>query len=416
VHEEERTPLRICLLAYRGNPYSGGQGIYIHYLSRELDRLGHEVHVISGPPYPEVVDGITVHKVESLDLYKMPRTPWRDVARVTSPLRLYEYLAVCVGTFPEPYTFSIRAYHRLRALMSEMKFDIVHDNQCLASGLLLMKRLGIPVVATIHHPIDIDREIELAQAHNWRHGLRLRRFYSFLGMQHRVSPQLDRTITVSERSAEDIRRFFKIGDDSLRVVLNGVDTDFFNSNGSTAKRPNSLIMVSSGNGRTKGLPFLLDALQEIRKETPATLTVVGNGSPEGEPARLVREHGLQEAVTFTGKIDRDELGELYATSEIAVVPSLYEGFGLPAAEAMSCRLPVISTRAGALPEVVGEDGSSGVLVPAGDAPAITSALRRLLGDAGLRKRMGEAGRRRVEENFSWRQAAERTVKVYEEVV
>lgn len=403
-------------MAYRGNPYSGGQGVYIHYLSRELLRLGHEVHVISGPPYPEVVDGVSVHRVESLDLYKMPRTPWRDLARVTTPLRLYEYLAVCLGAFPEPFTFSIRAYHRLKALMPRLRFDVIHDNQCLAHGLLLMKRLGLPVVATIHHPIAIDLDIELAQARNWRHRLRLRRFYSFLGMQHRVSPRLDRIITVSRKSAEDIRRLFKVDDSSIRVVLNGVDTDFFNCNGSVPKRPDSLIMVSSGNGHTKGLPVLLDALTQIRRDTPATLTVVGNGAPGSEPALLVQRHGLQDAVTFTGRIGKDELAGLYAGSEVAVVPSLYEGFGLPAAEAMSCRLPIVSTRAGALPEVIGEDGSSGILVPTADSAALAAAIKRLLRDGALRRRMGEAGRRRVEANFSWRQAARRTLHVYEELL
>jgi len=403
-------------LSYRGNPYSGGQGIYIYYLSRELQNLGHEVHVLSGPPYPEVVDGITVHKLESLNLYESPNTFWQDLARVRNPLRLYEFLMVCLGTFPEPFTFSIRAFHRLRALLSQQRFDIVHDNQCLAYGLLLMKRLKIPVVATIHHPIAIDRAIELAQAKNLRERFRLRRWFSFIGMQRRVSSRLDRVITVSKRSAEDISRIFKVSDDALRVVLNGVDTDFFFSNGEIPKEPNSLIMVSSGNGHTKGLPFLLKALLQVREDTGATLTVVGNSAPDGEPARLVREYGLEDAVTFTGKIEREALARLYAGAQIAVVPSLYEGFGLPAAEAMSSGLPIVSTRAGALPEVVGEDGVAGFLVPPADPGALAMALEHLLSSEHLRRSMGEAGRKRVEENFSWQQAAKRTVQIYEELL
>jgi glycosyltransferase involved in cell wall biosynthesis len=408
--------LRICLLSYRGNPYSGGQGIYIYYLSRELRDLGHEVHVISGPPYPEVVDGITLHKLESLNLYESPNTFWQDLLRVRNPLRFYEFLMVCLGTLPEMLTFSIRAYNRIRALQPTLKFDVIHDNQCLAYGLLLMKRLNIPVVATIHHPIHIDRQIELAQAKSLREKWRLWRWFSFIGMQRRVSPRLDRIITVSRTSAGDIQRYFKVPEKLLRVVLNGIDIDFFHGDGQMPREPNSLIMVSSGNGHTKGLPYLLQALHKLRNETGIRLTVVGNGNPEAEPATLVREYGLEDTVSFTGKIKREELARLYATAEIAVVPSLHEGFGFPAAEAMSSRLPIVSTMAGALPEVVGKNGSAGILVPPRDADALATALKRLLADKQLGRNMGEAGRKRVVENFSWRQAARQTVQVYEELL
>ena len=235
-------------------------------------------------------------------------------------------------------------------------------------------------------------------------------------MQNRVSRRLERVITVSENSAEDINRILKVRRDALRVIHNGVDTDFFDGNGRYPKEPNSLIMVSSGNGHIKGLPFLLEALHKVRQEIPAKLTVVGNGTPDGEPTRLIREHGLEEAVTFTGKIDKDELARLYAETEIAVVPSLYEGFGLPAAEAMSCGLPIVSTMAGALPEVVGEDGRAGFLVPPADPDNLAAALLRLLNDKQMGRNMGDAGRKRVLENFSWHQTAINTVRVYEELL
>jgi glycosyltransferase involved in cell wall biosynthesis len=313
-------------------------------------------------------------------------------------------------------TFSIRAYNRIRALQPTLKFDVIHDNQCLAYGLLLMKRLNIPVVATIHHPIHIDRQIELAQAKSLREKWRLWRWFSFIGMQRRVSPRLDRIITVSRTSAGDIQRYFKVPEKLLRVVLNGIDIDFFHGDGQMPREPNSLIMVSSGNGHTKGLPYLLQALHKLRNETGIRLTVVGNGNPEAEPATLVREYGLEDTVSFTGKIKREELARLYATAEIAVVPSLHEGFGFPAAEAMSSRLPIVSTMAGALPEVVGKNGSAGILVPPRDADALATALKRLLADKQLGRNMGEAGRKRVVENFSWRQAARQTVQVYEELL
>lgn len=408
--------LRICLLSYRGNPYSGGQGIYIHYLSRELQEMGHEVHVVTGPPYPEVVEGITVHKLESLNLYETPATSWAAITRINTPLRFFEFLAVSLGTFPEPLTFSIRAYYRLRSLMAKQPFDIIHDNQCLGYGLLPMKRLRVPVVATIHHPIHIDRSIEFAQAKDRWDKFRIWRWFSFIPMQESVATRLDRVMTVSQSAAEEIREMFGVPEESLRVVFNGVDVDFFGNNGHVPREPHRLIMVSSGNGRTKGLPYLLEAVRQLRHEVPLSLTVVGNNDLDAEPARLVRQLGLDDIVTLTGRIDRQELADLYSASEIAVVPSLHEGFGFPAAEAMSSRLPVISTTAGALPEVVGEDGHAGLLVPPGDSAALATALRLLLDDEALRHRMGERGRKRAVDNFSWRQAARNTVSVYEELL
>jgi len=279
-----------------------------------------------------------------------------------------------------------------------------------------MKRLKVPVVATIHHPIPIDKEIEFAQAKGVWDRFRLRRWYSFLPMQYRVSPRLDRVITVSDSSAEDIRRIFKVPAAALRVVHNGVDIDFFHNGDNIPKEPHSLIMVSSGAGHTKGVPYLLEAIRLLRTESEVKLTIVGNDDPDSEPAKMAREYGLEDIVTFTGGIEREELARYYSTAEIAVVPSLHEGFGFPAAEAMSCGLPVISSSAGALPEVVGRDGETGILVPPADSEALVAAIKQLLDNEELRKKMGQAGRKRVETKFSWKEAVVKTVKVYEELL
>jgi len=354
-----------------------------------------------------------MHKLESLNLYDSQYSLWRDLSRVRNPLRLYEFLMVSLGMFPEPFTFSIRAYNRLRELSSHQKFDIVHDNQCLGYGLLLMKRLKIHVVATIHHPIPIDEDIELSLAKNRREISRLKRWYSFLGMQRKVSPRMDRVITVSKSSAQDTHRIFHVPDKALRVIYNGVDTNLFHNDGSLAKEPHSLIMVSSGQGHIKGISYLLKALHSLRREAEVKLTIVGTAALESESERLVKEYGLEDVTVFTGGIDKEELIRCYSTAEIAVVPSLYEGFGFPAAEAMSCGLPVVATTAGALPEVTGE---TGILVPPADSDALAVAIKRLLDDEQLRKRMGEAGRKRIERNFRWEQTAKKTLQVYEELL
>ena len=409
--------MRICLLSYRGEPFCGGQGVYIHYLSKELCNLGHEVRLLSGNPHPNVVDAVKMEKLESLDLYGVNRgrIPPRPL-RILTPLNFYEFVSVLSGTFPELLTFSTRAYLRLRQCLRRERFDVVHDNQCLGYGLLLMKRLGLPVVATIHHPISIDRGIEMAQAASWWWRFRMRRWYSFLSMQRRVSRRIDRVITVSNCSAEDIGRDFGVPKDRLRVVYNGVDSSLFTKDESIPREANSLITVG-GAGQIKGLCYLLKALQMLRDDTEAKLTIVGNAPSNGQyPMSLVREYGLEDRVRFTGRVTPEALVGRYSAAEIAVVPSLYEGFGFPAAEAMCCKVPLVATRAGALPEVTGEDGEAGVLVPPADPVALAAAIRRLLGDEMLRKRMGEAGRQRVENKFTWREAARKTVEVYQELM
>ena len=408
--------MKICLLSYRGHPYCGGQGVYIHYLSKELCNLGHEVHLLSGPPHPNVVDAVRMQRLESLDAYswrsRLPPEPFR----LLTPLNFYEYVAVFLGTFPEPFTFSLRAYSRLRRIMPQEKFDVIHDNQCLGYGLLLMKRLGVPVVATIHHPVSIDRGLDVAQAEGWWNKFKMMKWYSFIRMQRWVSRRMDRIITVSNSSAADINRHFKVREDKLRVVYNGVDSDLFSRDDSVAKEPRSLITVG-GVGQIKGLPYLLKALSLLKDEVDLKLTIVGNAPSDGQyPSRLIKEYGLENRIRFTGRLDSKDLVKRYSASEIAVVPSIYEGFGFPAAEAMSCRVPLVCTRGGALPEVVGQDGEAGVLVPTADPHALARAIRCLLDDEPLRKRMGEVGRERVRGRFTWREAARKTVEVYQELL
>ncbi len=411
--------MKICLLSYRGKPNCGGQGVYIYFLSRELQSMGHEVHVISGPPYPIVEEGITLHKLESLMLYdrleRFPKDfPWKN----PTPLNLYEYACVCLGLFPEPLTFSIRAVMKLYQLHKEHQFDIIHDNQGLGHGMLLLKPLlKIPVVATIHHPVTVDKDMDMAATTSLRWKWRLIRWYSFIGMQKKVARRMDRVITVSHNSEDDIVEAFKIDRKKMRVVHNGTDTDLFKPSKSIKRRPNSVLTVNSGDSPIKGADYLLQAMKMLRNGASSPqLTIVGRNVPDGRNAKMVKKLGIEDMVTFTGRIDDDELVDLYSSSEVAVVPSLYEGFGFPAAEAMACGTPVIASRAGALPEVVGENNEAGISVPPADAESLAKAIKKLMADEELRKEMGEAGVRRVEEHFNWRRAAEDTVKVYEELL
>jgi glycosyltransferase involved in cell wall biosynthesis len=409
--------MKVCLLTYRGNMYCGGQGIYVYYLAKALRELGHEVHIMTGPPYADAPEGVKVHRIEGLNLYETyGLASLQHPLRLLHPINFYEVVATSLGMFPEINTFSIKAYLRLREIMAREKFDIIHDNQTLGYGLLLAKGLGVPVIATIHHPIYIDMKADLAQARHFVNKLRRMMFYSFLVMQHAVAKHMDRVITVSDISAADTARVFKISRDRVRIVPNGIDTAVFNKAKGVDKDPNSVLMVGNTEDRKKGVVYLLKAIQLLRDEIDLRLVIVDRqGDHTRYAPRLVHEHGLENLVTFTGRLDTPDLVRRYSAAEVAVTASVYEGFGLPCAEAMSCGTPVIATRAGALPEVVGSDGA-GVLVPPADPYALAAEIKRLLLDGGLRQRMGATARKRIEECFSWHVAAKKTVEVYEEVL
>ncbi|MER5766737.1 glycosyltransferase family 4 protein [Streptomyces sp. NPDC001985] len=405
--------MRIALLTYKGNPYCGGQGVYVRHLSRELARLGHTVDVIGAQPYPvldEGVEGVTLTELPSLDLYRSPdpfRTPARDEYR--DWIDRLEVATMWTGGFPEPLTFSLRARRHLAARRG--RFDVVHDNQTLGYGLLA--DLGAPLVTTIHHPITVDRRLELDAADGWQRRASVRRWYGFTRMQKRVARRLPSVLTVSGSSRQEIVGHLGVREDRVRVVHIGADTELFSPDPAVPEVPGRIVTTSSADVPLKGLVHLVEALARLRTAHPdAHLVVVGRRAEDGPVARLIERHGLAGAVEFVKGISDTELVGLVRGAQIACVPSLYEGFSLPAAEAMATGTPLVATTGGAIPEVAGPDGESALAVPPGDAGALAAALGRLLGDPELRARLGAAGRARVLERFTWAKAAQGTVELY----
>lgn len=410
------TPLRICFLTYRGNPQCGGQGVYTRHLTRELAALGHTVDVWSGPPYPHLDAGVSLRRVPSLDLWN-PEAFFRrpTLPELRDPINRVEWLSTITGGFPEPVTFTRRVARAHRRLTEAERYDVIHDNQSLGDGLLELRK-RVPVVATIHHPITVDRDIAYASAANTLRRLGVRRWYSFIPRQKRVAAQLDCITTVSKASAADIERDFGIDRSRMRVVENGVNLDVFRPRPEVSRRSDLLISTISATAPLKGFRFLLEAFAELRAHRPdLTLKVVGR---DGHKAtnRRIRELGLEGAVQFTGALTDLEITRAYAEATMAVVPSLYEGFGLPAAEAMACEVPVVSTSAGALPEVVGTDGASGVLIPPASSVSLARSIGELLDAPERRRAMGTAGRQRVHRLFAWRRAAEGVVEIYRDLI
>jgi len=395
--------------------YCGGQGVYMYYLCHELLALGHEVHAIVGPPYPELPNGVTTHKLDGLDLFlkKKDIFPKGNPFGIFKPFNLYELITSRMGHFNEMLTFSVKAFLKLKELMPKHHFDVIHDNQTLGYGLLMMKTFEVPIIATIHHPLPIDTKSDLSQLTSIRSRFKRAIMYPPF-MQGIVAKRLDMVITDSQASEGDIRQIFKVKPDNTRVVYCGVDTSTFRPNG-FVKEPNKLIMVGRTDDRKKGVIYLLKALKMLKNNCDVNLTIVDEVYPFSVAYVLAEKYDIMDRVTFTGRISTEKMVEHYGQSEIAITSSIYEGFGLPAAEAMSCQVPVIATTGGSLPEVV-KHGYTGLLVPPANASALANAILRLMDDEPLRKQLGEAGRKRVESSFTWQRTAQATVDVYEEAI
>ena len=405
--------LKICLLGYRSNPFSGGQGIYIRYLSRALKDAGHTVDVISGQPYPLLDDGIGLIKLPSLNLFEeeshIKALKWKHLGSFTD---FFEWFSMATGGFPEPYTFG----RRLEKYFKKHKpdYDIVHDNQSLCYGTLALQRSDVTLVTTIHHPITSDLSIALANEPNWQMRLLIKRWHSFLRMQKNVVSRLKHIVTVSEVSRRDIADAFKIPAANLKVVHNGIDTETFKPNPEITRVPYRIMATASADQPLKGLQYLLRAIAELVFTYPEIhLEVLGKLKPDGDTEKLVTQLNLQKHLTFTSGVATQEVVNMYARASLVVVPSVYEGFGLPAGEAMSCGVPVISTNGGALPEVVGD---CGIIVPVRDPEAIAQAIKELINNPDKRSALSKRGRKRILEHFSWRVAAQEMADLYYEVL
>ena len=406
-------PLRLAYLTYRGKPHVGGQGVYTRHLTKALTDLGHHVEVFGGQPYPVLDPRVELHKLPSLDIFN-DQYPGRFPAywELNNWPNVLEALYFLKGTFAEPLTFSLRAFRALRERSED--FDLVHDNQCLGKHILAIEEM-IPTIVTLHHPITKDRKLEMAHTKTLWKRFGISRWYSFVKMQGKVASRLPRIVVVSENSINDIHEDMKVSLDRMRLVPVGVDPDLFTPLPSIARRSHHLITTASADVALKGLSYLLEAVAKLRTERDIHLTIIGKPRA-GASADLIESLGIGDCISYVSGVSDERIVELYAESELAVVPSLYEGFSLPAIEAMSTGICLVATTGGALPEVTGHDNDTVLSCPPGDAEALAATIRRGLDDAALRERVGAAGRTRVVERWSWRHCAALTVEQYREVL
>jgi glycosyltransferase involved in cell wall biosynthesis len=406
-------PLRLAYLTYRGKPHVGGQGVYTRHLTKALVDLGHSVEVFGGQPYPVLDDRITMHKLPSLDIFN-DQYPGRlpGYWEIKTWPDFVETARFLGGQFSEPLAFSKRAYRELRTRVND--FDLVHDNQCLGWDILKIEKI-IPTIVTLHHPITKDRELEMSHAPNWWKRRSLKRWYSFVEMQGKVASKMPRIVVVSENSINDINKDMGVSRDRMRLVPVGVDPELFRPMPEVQREPGRLITTASADVALKGLSYLLEAMAKLRTQRDIRLTIIGKPRP-GHSMDLIESLGLKPYIDFVSGVPDERIVELYAQAELAIVPSLYEGFSLPAIEAMSTGICLVATDGGALPEVTGTDGDTVLQCPAGNAEALAATIARGLDDADLRTRVGLAGRERVVSRWSWRHCAALTVDQYREVL
>ncbi len=406
-------PLRIAYLTYRGKPHVGGQGVYTRHLTKALVDLGHHVEVFGGQPYPILDPRVQLHQLPSLDIFNDAH-PGRFPAywEINDWPNFVESAQFLKGTFGEPRSFSIRAHRALKTRVND--FDIVHDNQCLGYGILKIEKI-IPTIVTLHHPITKDRKLEMEHTPTWWKRKAIGRWYSFVEMQGKVASKMPRVVVVSKNSIDDIHTDMKVSLDRMRLVPVGVDHELFTPKPMVQRKPGHMITTASADVALKGLSYLLEALAKLRTEREVHLTIIGKPR-EGANADLIRSLGLEDCITHVSGVTDERIVELYAEAELAVVPSLYEGFSLPAIEAMATGTCLVATTGGALPEVTGIDNDTVLSCPAGDAEALAAAIRRGLDSKELRDRIGAAGRARVVERWSWRHCAALTVDQYKEVL
>jgi glycosyltransferase involved in cell wall biosynthesis len=393
-----KKPLKIAILSYRSAPFGGGQGIYVYELSKALNNIGHNVDVISGPPYPELIADIELIKLPGLNLFSTFK--FRERLKIffhTKNKSLddwYEFSSTLMGGFPELQTFGNRA----KIFLSDKNYDAVIDNQSISFGMIDIQK-SKPLIEIMHHPISKDYFYDLKFARGLVQRISKMRWFSFLKMQKKVAKQIKVVVTPSLNSKQDIHHDFKVPMQNIQVIPNGIDFNTFCSLPNIVPRANGVITTASADVPLKGLDFSLHAIARLKSEYPdINLTVIGSPRAEGHTERLIKKLKLEEQVSFKTNLTKEEITHEYAKSSVAVVSSLYEGFGFPVGEAMACAIPLVATNVASIPEIT---GSFAQLISAEDSEAIYQGIKNIFQSPQKYKIQAELGRQHIIENFNW---------------
>ncbi|HET6579368.1 MAG TPA: glycosyltransferase [Gemmatimonadales bacterium] len=385
------------------------QATYVHDINRHLVRRGHRVTVVT-PGNPSIAAS---DSFDGVDVVRFPMelpvdlTYGRVAQSRVNIWGKFARLAVMAHYLEAQYRATLAAVHERGA-------DVVHAHWAIPTGPAAVhaaRRLGLPSVITMHGG---DVYVNPAQGYDFP-----TRWY--------VRPALRWTLrhaAALTAITEDCRQHaLRAGapDRSVHLVFNGTDLRRFSPapNGSRAVDPRygaHMIFACRQLFPRKGIRFLIEAAAALKPRFPDVKVVIaGDGFERPELISLAESLGIARDVTFLGWVPNSELPPYYRAAAVSVIPSLEEGFGIPAAEAMGCQTPVVASDAGGLPEVV-ENGVTGLVVPRGDSSALADAIGTLLADPARRVQMGRAGRERALRLFDWDRTAEQLERIYADVL
>ena len=395
--------LNIAISSYRSAPFGGGQGIFIYELSRALQALGHNVDIISGPPYPNLEPEINLIKSPGLDLFStfvlQDRISLLRNKKNKSLDDWYEFFSALLGGFPEIKTFG----GRLKELLRDSSYDILIDNQSISFGILEIQK-NLPVLEIIHHPITKDYKYDIKFSKGIIQKISKWRWFSFLNMQKKVAPKLMAISTPSLSSKNDIARDFNVSCKKISVIPNGIDFEVFSPKSNITRITGQLITTASADVPLKGLDFTLKAIAELIKDYPyLRLIIIGAPRIGGHTERLIKKLKIEANIVYKTNLTKEEIAIEYANSNIAIVSSLYEGFGFPVGEAMACSIPLIATNVASIPEITGNFAE---LVPACDSKSIEDSIRNILSNPFEYQSRANEGRKHIIDNFDWKKIAQ----------
>ena len=395
--------LNIAISSYRSAPFGGGQGIFIYELSKALQALGHRVDIISGPPYPNLEPEINLIKSPGLDLFSTfvfkERISLFKKKKNKTQEDWYEFFSALLGGFPEIKTFG----ERLKELVSNSSYDVLIDNQSVSFGILEIQKT-LPVLEIIHHPITKDYQYDIQFSKGIIQKISKWRWFSFLKMQKKVAPNLNAISTPSLNSKKDIAKDFNVSTKKISVIPNGIDFEKFSPKSDISRTMGQIITTASADVPLKGLDFTLEAIAVLIKDFPyLRLIIIGAPRIGGHTERLIQKLKIEANIVYKTNLTKEEIAIEYANSNIAVVSSLYEGFGFPVGEAMACSIPLIATNVASIPEITGNFAE---LIPACDSKSIERSIRNILSNPEKYQTRADEGRQHIIDNFDWKKIAQ----------
>jgi glycogen synthase len=385
--------VRILVLSWEYPPrVVGGLGRHVAAITRAMAAQGHEVHVVTrdhpDAPSDEMVEGVHVVRVDE-----------------APPVIAFDDLV------PWVLAFNNRVQAAAARLATSVPFDVVHAHDWLvayaAAGI--KDAFGLPLVATMH-------ATEVGRHQGWLPGPMNRLIHQ---VEWWLTYEARRVIVCSRYMRDHVIDTFALPPDKVDVVPNGVDLDAFSLpdaevadfRARLAPDGAPLVLFAGRLEYEKGVQTVLHALDLVERAVgPVRLLIAGAGTYSDELARLVAELGLSERVRFTGFLEDHDLRLHYAAADVAVTPSIYEPFGLVAAEAMACGTPVVASDTGGLRELVAD--GHGLTFPPQDAESLAARIVEVLTDPTLARRLVERGRQRVVQRHDWREVARVTLDVH----